>query len=157
MQRWVQLLLGLVCMIVISSPQYVWALFTKPMTDALGSSLPQLQVTFSILIVVSPETERSVRVWMLTTICDPDGDLASYDSFNKVIFDQDIVTVESQLPKRLPLDPRAEVHQRADRMSLAYRRWLVERRIGYGTSAADEPVSAAVAAPPPTLHEGAAS
>jgi OFA family oxalate/formate antiporter-like MFS transporter len=52
MQRWVQLLLGLVCMIVISSPQYVWALFTKPMTDALGSSLPQLQITFSILIVV---------------------------------------------------------------------------------------------------------
>ena len=52
MQRWVQLLLGLVCMIVISSPQYVWALFTKPMTDALGSSLPQLQITFSILILV---------------------------------------------------------------------------------------------------------
>jgi MFS transporter, OFA family, oxalate/formate antiporter len=52
MQRWVQLLLGLVCMIVISSPQYVWALFTKPMTDALGSSLPRLQITFSILIVV---------------------------------------------------------------------------------------------------------
>src|SRR5678809_1667292 len=40
------------CMIVISSPQYVWALFTKPMTDTLGSSLPQLQITFSILIVV---------------------------------------------------------------------------------------------------------
>jgi oxalate/formate antiporter len=52
MQRWIQLLLGLVCMIVISSPQYVWALFTKPMSDALGSSLPQLQITFSILIVV---------------------------------------------------------------------------------------------------------
>lgn len=92
---------------------------------------------FSILIVVSPETERSVRVWMLTTICDPDGDLDSYDSFNQIIFGQDIVTVESQLPKRLPLDPRAEVHQRADRMSLAYRRWLIERGTGFGTSAAD--------------------
>ena len=33
MQRWIQLLLGLVCMIVISSPQYVWALFTQPLTD----------------------------------------------------------------------------------------------------------------------------
>jgi oxalate/formate antiporter len=39
-------------MIVISSPQYVWALFTQPLTTALGSSLPQLQITFSILIVV---------------------------------------------------------------------------------------------------------
>src|ERR1041385_3085608 len=50
--RWIQLLLGLVCMIVISSPQYVWALFTQPLTARLGSSLPQLQITFSILIVV---------------------------------------------------------------------------------------------------------
>jgi oxalate/formate antiporter len=50
--RWVQLLLGLVCMILISSPQYVWALFTQPMTAALGSTLAELQITFSILIVV---------------------------------------------------------------------------------------------------------
>jgi OFA family oxalate/formate antiporter-like MFS transporter len=52
MSRWMQLLLGLVCMIVISSPQYVWALFTQPLTAGLGSSLAQLQITFSILIVV---------------------------------------------------------------------------------------------------------
>jgi MFS transporter, OFA family, oxalate/formate antiporter len=39
-------------MIVISSPQYVWALFTQAMSDAFRSSLPQLQITFSILIVV---------------------------------------------------------------------------------------------------------
>ena len=52
MMRWIQLLLGLVCMIVISSPQYVWALFTQPLTTSLGSSLAQLQITFSILIVV---------------------------------------------------------------------------------------------------------
>ena len=52
MARWIQLLLGLLCMIVISSPQYVWALFTQPLTASLGSSLAQLQITFSILIVV---------------------------------------------------------------------------------------------------------
>ena len=50
--RWTQLVLGLVSMIVISSPQYVWALFTQPLTSALGATLAQLQVTFSILIVV---------------------------------------------------------------------------------------------------------
>src|SRR5215467_14094561 len=50
--RWIQLLLGLVCMILISSPQYVWALFTQPMTAALGSTLAELQITFSILIVI---------------------------------------------------------------------------------------------------------
>lgn len=50
--RWVQLLLGLICMMAISSPQYVWTLFTKPLTGALNVSLTQLQVTFSILIVL---------------------------------------------------------------------------------------------------------
>ncbi|HEY1180703.1 MAG TPA: oxalate/formate MFS antiporter [Rhodocyclaceae bacterium] len=50
--RWGQLLLGLICMMAISSPQYVWTLFTKPLIGNLGVSLTQIQVTFSILIVL---------------------------------------------------------------------------------------------------------
>jgi OFA family oxalate/formate antiporter-like MFS transporter len=50
--RWMQLILGLVCMMAISSPQYVWTLFTKPLMAQLGVSLTQLQVTFSIFIVL---------------------------------------------------------------------------------------------------------
>ena len=47
-----QLLLGLLCMIVISSPQYVWTLFTQPLMTTVGATLAQIQITFSILIVV---------------------------------------------------------------------------------------------------------
>jgi OFA family oxalate/formate antiporter-like MFS transporter len=50
--RWQQLLLGLICMAAISSPQAVWTLFTKPLAAKLGIPLPELQVTFSILIVL---------------------------------------------------------------------------------------------------------
>jgi oxalate/formate antiporter len=50
--RWVQLLLGLICMMTISSPQYVWTLFTKPIGGALGASPAAVQVTFSLLIVL---------------------------------------------------------------------------------------------------------
>jgi MFS transporter, OFA family, oxalate/formate antiporter len=50
--RWIQLALGLLCMMAISSPQYVWTLFTKPLMGKLGVTLAQLQVTFSILIVL---------------------------------------------------------------------------------------------------------
>ncbi|MEA3023045.1 MAG: transporter, family, oxalate/formate antiporter [Alphaproteobacteria bacterium] len=50
--RWIQLLLGLIAMMAISSPQYVWTLFTGPLTQKLGTTLPQLQVTFSLLIVL---------------------------------------------------------------------------------------------------------
>jgi oxalate/formate antiporter len=48
--RWVQLALGLICMMTISSPQYVWTLMTKPLMAKLGISLPEVQVTFSILV-----------------------------------------------------------------------------------------------------------
>lgn len=50
--KWIQLLLGLICMAAISSPQYVWTLLTKPMAAKLGVALPELQVTFSLLIIL---------------------------------------------------------------------------------------------------------
>jgi MFS transporter, OFA family, oxalate/formate antiporter len=50
--RWVQLLLGLVVMMAISSPQYVWTLFVKPFQVTTGAELPTVQITFSVLIVV---------------------------------------------------------------------------------------------------------
>ncbi len=50
--RWVQLALGLIVMMAISSPQYVWTLFVKPLQGATGASLPALQITFSLLIVL---------------------------------------------------------------------------------------------------------
>jgi OFA family oxalate/formate antiporter-like MFS transporter len=50
--RSVQLFLGMLCMIVISSPQYVWTLFTQPLMASLQSRLAPIQITFSILIVV---------------------------------------------------------------------------------------------------------
>ena len=109
------------------------ATLTKVPTEANGGELGG----FSLLLVASPETETTCRVWLLTTINDPDGDLQSFLDFNTIIFSQDVDIVESQLPKRLPIDPRREVHQRADRMSLAYRRWLADRGIRYGTTLND--------------------
>jgi oxalate/formate antiporter len=50
--RWLQLLWGVICMMAISSPQYTWTLFTKPLATELGAGLPQLQVTFMLLVVL---------------------------------------------------------------------------------------------------------
>jgi len=50
--RWVQLGLGLIAMMAISSPQYVWTLFTKSFQDNLGATLPAVQITFSLVIVL---------------------------------------------------------------------------------------------------------
>src|SRR6185312_12474394 len=50
--RWVQLVLGLIAMVSISSPQYVWTLFTGPLNQKLGTTLAELQWTFSLLIIL---------------------------------------------------------------------------------------------------------
>src|SRR5476651_1523080 len=50
--RWVQLVLGVIAMMSISSPQYVWILFTKSFQDSLGATLADIQWTFSILIIL---------------------------------------------------------------------------------------------------------
>ena len=50
--RSLQLVLGLVVMMAISSPQYVWTLFVKPFQAATGAGLPTVQITFSLLIVL---------------------------------------------------------------------------------------------------------
>lgn len=50
--KWRQLVLGLICMAAISSPQYVWTLLTRPLAAKLGVGLPELQVTFSLLIIL---------------------------------------------------------------------------------------------------------
>src|SRR5579864_2430834 len=52
LNRWNQLLLGLIAMMSISSPQYVWTLFTGPLNTKLGTTLAQLQWTFSLLIIL---------------------------------------------------------------------------------------------------------
>jgi oxalate/formate antiporter len=44
--------LGLIAMMSISSPQYVWTLFTGPLNQKLGTTLAELQWTFSLLIIL---------------------------------------------------------------------------------------------------------
>ena len=52
--------------------------------------------------------------------------------FMQLIFAQDKPILENQVPKRLPLDPRAETPIRADASSVYYRRWLRSNEIAYG-------------------------
>jgi phenylpropionate dioxygenase-like ring-hydroxylating dioxygenase large terminal subunit len=53
-----------------------------------------------------------------------------------VIFMQDRIIVENQRPLALPLEPRLEIPTRADGSSIAYRRWLKEKGLRFGTTGA---------------------
>ncbi len=50
--RWWQLFLGVVAMMAISSTQYTWTFFVKPLQGALKADLATVQWTFSILVVL---------------------------------------------------------------------------------------------------------
>jgi MFS transporter, OFA family, oxalate/formate antiporter len=50
--RWMQLLFGFIVMMTISSPQYVWTLFTTDFMKTTGSKLSEVQWTITILIVL---------------------------------------------------------------------------------------------------------
>ena len=52
--------------------------------------------------------------------------------FMQLIFSQDKPILENQNPKRLPLDPRIETPIAADKVSIAYRRWLQGHNVTYG-------------------------
>ena len=87
------------------------------------------------MIVVSPVSQTESRAWLISAHEDETThtDQQLYD-FNLEILMQDKPIVESQQPKHLPLDLTAELHQRCDRMSVAYRRWLFAHGFAYGTS-----------------------
>ncbi|HTU27578.1 MAG TPA: aromatic ring-hydroxylating dioxygenase subunit alpha [Pirellulales bacterium] len=84
-----------------------------------------------ILNAASPVSARKTR--MFCPICrDFDRDAPLQDSldFNHQVFAEDKAIVETQHPEDLPLDLADEVHIRADRSSITYRKLLAEMGLG---------------------------
>ena len=50
--RWLQLLLGVVCMIAAANIQYAWTLFVPEIQKTFGWSRPSIQTAFTIFIIV---------------------------------------------------------------------------------------------------------
>jgi OFA family oxalate/formate antiporter-like MFS transporter len=50
--RWVQLAIGIACMIMIANLQYGWTLFVEPINKAHGWSLPDIQFAFSLFVAL---------------------------------------------------------------------------------------------------------
>ena len=89
----------------------------------------------AIGLFICPLTPESSRVWFRLAVADFDSSDEALRAFQHTIFTQDQPVLESQTPKRLPLDPRAEQHTTADRVSLAYRRFLHDSGVTFGVIA----------------------
>jgi len=51
-QRWVQLLIGIICMSMIANLQYGWTLFVNPISEQFHWAKASIQVAFTIFIVI---------------------------------------------------------------------------------------------------------
>jgi phenylpropionate dioxygenase-like ring-hydroxylating dioxygenase large terminal subunit len=108
-----------------------------PYTSIL-TKIPAAQSGFeeAIALFVQPVSNETSRVWFVLAMNDQTSADETLRAFQDTIFAQDKPIVESQTPKRLPLDLRAEAHSAADKMSSAYRRYLRHEKILFGTISA---------------------
>jgi phenylpropionate dioxygenase-like ring-hydroxylating dioxygenase large terminal subunit len=86
----------------------------------------------SIALFICPADHERSLVWFRLAVADfasPDEKLRA---FQDTIFRQDQPVLESQSPRRLPLELGAELHTPADRASSAYRRHLAALGVTFG-------------------------
>ncbi|MET4633332.1 aromatic ring-hydroxylating dioxygenase subunit alpha [Kaistia defluvii] len=87
-----------------------------------------------ICLFVQPLEHDRCRAHPVMFIIDDESTLTSMVHFQQLIFLQDRIILENQRPRLLPLEPRAEIPTRADISSVAYRRWLKEKGVTFGTA-----------------------
>jgi phenylpropionate dioxygenase-like ring-hydroxylating dioxygenase large terminal subunit len=90
---------------------------------------------FTMMIVATPVEVARTRAWIVFSMrgADATSDEQLIEWTDRV-FLQDKPVVQSQRPELLPLDLQAELHLNCDRTSIAYRQWLNELGVSFGTS-----------------------
>jgi phenylpropionate dioxygenase-like ring-hydroxylating dioxygenase large terminal subunit len=105
----------------------------RPYTVALYKSNPVKKDRLDVItLFVQPVDEDNCIAHPFLCYLVDGIDAATVRSFMQLIFAQDKPILENQVPRRLPLDPRAETPIRADAVSVSYRRWLRDQAITYG-------------------------
>lgn len=106
-------------------PRPLWAHLRK---DADGR-------VFSLFLGVCPvDTRRSASFMLIAMNHGHEIPLEQLQQFQDRIVAQDQPVVESQRPELLPLDLAAELHLRSDRTAIAYRQWLRQLGLTFGTA-----------------------
>jgi phenylpropionate dioxygenase-like ring-hydroxylating dioxygenase large terminal subunit len=104
----------------------------RPLTAYFSKDTPSGYL--SIFFTITPVEEEECLAWMWMTMNRENNiSEAEQQAFQDQIVAQDVPIVESQRPKRLPLDLQAEYHLPCDKGTIAYRKWLKQLGITFGT------------------------
>lgn len=113
---------------------YVKEVF-RPLAARLSKRDAETGQTLWILLTVLPVTDKECIVYMSVSrnyaFDVPDQ---QFIDFQNTVFEQDAWIIETQKPELLPLDLQAELNHKADVLSVAYRRWLIELGVKIGTA-----------------------
>ncbi|MCL5068962.1 MAG: aromatic ring-hydroxylating dioxygenase subunit alpha [Thaumarchaeota archaeon] len=94
-----------------------------------------LKQGFSIFMSVTPVNQTESLMWMIIAMnYATEVPESQIREFEDQVVSQDIRIVESQRPELLPLDLQAELHLRSDRTAIAYRKWLGQLGLSFGTA-----------------------
>jgi len=114
--------------------QYMYRV-ANPFATLLYKTCPNAANRWDVIcLFVQPLDPDRCRAHPVMFLIDDTSSLSELVQFQQVIFLQDRIILENQRPTLLPLEPRAEIPTRADATSIAYRRWLKEKGVTYGTS-----------------------
>ncbi len=89
---------------------------------------------FAMYFTVTPVSELRSIAWTYVALEYGEQTDEQIRDFENLITWQDVPVVESQRPELLPLDLQAELHLRSDRTAIAYRTWLRQLGLTFGTS-----------------------
>ena len=108
---------------------------TIPLTIYLDRRFPG-DNHYILVMTASPASAKRTRsFWFIGRNYAFDTPDEEFIRFEDAILEQDRPVVESQRPEELPVDLSAELHVRgADKVSLEYRRWLIELARSLGAS-----------------------
>jgi phenylpropionate dioxygenase-like ring-hydroxylating dioxygenase large terminal subunit len=102
---------------------------TAYLTKHAGTSM------FTMMIIATPVDEVRTKAWIVFSMRGAeDTPSQQLVDWTDRVFLQDKPVVQSQRPELLPLDLQAELHLNCDRTSIAYRQWLNELGVTFGTS-----------------------
>ena len=110
-------------------PQVLFKQVLGPTTALVRIGFPLTGRTVVFLFACCPETRQRTRLFKLMARDDFDGDaerMADALEFEDRVLDEDLVVLEAYDDMGLAIDLRTEVHTRADRLSVAYRRLLAD-------------------------------
>jgi phenylpropionate dioxygenase-like ring-hydroxylating dioxygenase large terminal subunit len=114
--------------------QYMYRV-ANPFATILYKTCPNAANRWDVIcLFVQPLDPDRCRAHPVMFLIDDVSPLTELIHFQQLIFLQDRIILENQRPALLPLEPRAEIPTRADASSIAYRRWLKEKGITYGTN-----------------------